>query len=133
MPADPNKPEGSIDFEWTDLQTARDTLDTLPAGIGRVEMQSPDYWQSRRRRPTSADKALTGRTLEWLMMMPPSQRPHATCERYPRIVNRIAENWNQASDRRATLESLLRDDRGNRQGLPADVRREIETLLKHNG
>ena len=133
MPADTNRPEGSIDFEVTDLQTARMALDELPPGIGRAEAQMPGYWESRRRKPTSADRALTGRTLDWVMTLPPSQRPHATCERYPRVANRIAESWSMSSERNETLRSLLCDDRGNRRGLPADVRREIELLLKHHG
>ena len=133
MPADPNRPEGSIDFEWTDLQSARQALDELPPGIGRAETQTPGYWESRRRKPASADRALTGRTLDWLMMLPPSQRPNVTCERYPRIANRIAESWNITSERCETLRSLLCNDRGIRRGLPADVRREIELLLKHHG
>lgn len=133
MPADPNRPEGSIDFEWTDLQSARQALDELPAGIGRAGTKMPDYWESRRRKPVSADRALTGQALDWLMMLPPSQRPQATCERYPRIVNRIAETWGMSSERRDVLQALLSNDRGNRRGLPADVRREIELLLKHHG
>lgn len=133
MPAQPYRPEGSIDFEWTDLQTARQALDELPPGIGRAEAQAPGYWESRRRKPASTDRALTGGTLDWLMALPPSQRPHVTCERYPRIANRIAESWHSTSERTEVLRSLLCDDRVGRRGLPGDVRREIESLLKHNG
>lgn len=127
-------PPGSIDFEWTDLQSAREALEELPAGVGKAATLVPGYWESRRRRATAADRALTGDAISWLVTLPPSQRPKVMCERYPRLVNRIAAAWGRDSERRETLQALLRDDRGGRrQGLPADVRLEIETLLRHFG
>lgn len=126
-------PPGSIDFEWTDLQSARKALEELPAGVGRAAALEPGYWLSRRRKPTAADRALTGDAISWLVTLAPSQRPHALCERFPRLANLIAAAWPKAGERQAVMHALLRDDRGGRKGLPSDVRAEIEALLRHFG
>lgn len=126
-------PPGSIDFELTDLQSAREALDELPAGVGKTAALQPGYWLSRRRKPTAADRALTGDAISWLVALPPSQRPRALCERYPRLANVIAAAWPRDGERQAVMQDLLRDNRGGRKGLPSDVRAEIQTLLRHFG
>lgn len=125
----PPLPPGSIEFELTDFDTARQALDALPDGVGRLPEQAPNYWQQRRRKPLPAERALAGVTIDWLMALPPTLRPHVLCERYPRVAYAIAAAWH-GSERAAVLDGLLGDTRGQRHGFPADVRNEIEALRR---
>lgn len=88
----------------------------------------PDYWEQRRRKPRPSDKALTGDTLAWLITLPREMQPHETVDRYPRIINRIAESWNDPSAARDCFYSLLHDPRPGRKGFPSPVRRELKIL-----
>ncbi len=126
-PRNPAPPEGSIDFQLTDLDDARHALEELPAGVGRVPQMAPDYWLQRRQRPQAADKALVGATIDWLVSLPPQLRPQTLCDQYPRAANALAQAWN-GPQRLAVLESLLTDSRGNRRGFPLQPRRELEAL-----
>jgi hypothetical protein len=126
-PPDRARPDGSIDFEMTDLDDARHALDELPAGVGRLPQMDPDYWLRRRRKPQAADRALVGATIDWLVSLPPHLRPQALCDQYPRAANAVAEAWN-SPHRMAVLDALLTDSRGNRRGFPLQPRRELEAL-----
>jgi hypothetical protein len=126
----PEAPSGSIPFETTDFDDARRSLDELPAGVGELAKYTPNYWEQRRRRPRPEDRALTGAAIEWLLSLPPELRPRTLCERYPRVVNRVAAAWSHVEERALVLHSLLVDTRGGRKGFPADIRREIEALSR---
>jgi hypothetical protein len=126
-PHDRARPEGSIDFQLTDLDDARHALEEPPAGVGRLPQMDPAYWSQRRRKPQAADRALVGATIDWLVSLPPHLRPQALCDQYPRAANAVAEAWN-GPHRLALLESLLIDSRGNRRGFPLQPRRELEAL-----
>jgi hypothetical protein len=126
-PSDRARPEGSIDFQLTDLDDARHALDELPAGVGRLPQMDPGYWLQRRRKPQAADRALVGATIDWLVSLPQQLRPQALCDQYPRAANAVAEAWN-SPQRLAVLDALLSDRRGNRRGFPPQARRELEAL-----
>jgi hypothetical protein len=126
-PPDPARPDGSIDFQLTDLDDARHALEELPAGVGRLSQLSPDYWLQRRRKPQAADRALVGTTIDWLVSLPPPLRPQTLCDQYPRAANAVAEAWH-GPQRLAVLDSMLTDRRGNRRGFPPQARRELEAL-----
>jgi hypothetical protein len=116
---------GAIEFEFTDLDTARHALDELPAGVGRLE---PDYWKQRRRLPLATDRAIAGTTREWLGRLPAHVRPHALVERYPRLVNLIAETWRSAQRCQETFEDLTMDRRGGRHGFSFEIEVELRAL-----
>lgn len=118
----------SLEFELTDLGDARAALDELPAGVGAVAKSDPAYWASRRRRPEVSDRALTGPAIDWLLSLPPEVRPLQTGERFPRIVNALAQAWAAPQQREAVLLDLLHDTRPRRAGFPPPVRRELEAL-----
>jgi hypothetical protein len=129
----PQRPDGApkldaLDFELTDFDEARQALDELPPGVGTVRTLEPGYWESRRRKPEVTDRALTGATIDWVLALPPDLRPKVLCERFPRVANALAAAWPDRGDRRAALERLANDDRGQRAGFPHPVRVEIETL-----
>ena len=131
MPGKTPPTDGSIDFEFTDFSKAREALDDLPAGVREVHQLAPGYWEKRRRAVQPSDRALTGAALDWLMSLPPSIRPRQLCERFPRIVNRIAETWGDRPRTVLALGRLLQDDRGGRQGFPAEIEAEITRLRDH--
>ena len=93
QPPNPASPPGSIDFEETDFDSARQALDELPPGLAEVKQLQAGFWEQQRRKPTATDRALTGPTIDWVIGLPPALRPHATCEQFPRVVNAIAEAW----------------------------------------
>ena len=121
-------PPSTFDFELTDFETARAAHDSLPAGVEKIPVLTPGFWESRRRRPGPADRALTGTTIDWCLSLPPSRRPHRLCELFPRVANGLALRWRAPAARNAMLDELLADRRGGRRGFPADVRQEIERL-----
>jgi hypothetical protein len=125
-------PPGTIDFELTDISDARAAHDLLPPGIEQMELlRKPQQWQDRRRPMLATDRAMTGRSLDWLMRLPPAVRPNALCTQFPRIANTISESWHVLDESLAVFDHLLHDRRTGRRGFPAEVRREIEALCKH--
>ena len=127
----PSRPPGSIDFEPTDFHNARRALDELPPGIREVAHLAPGYWEQRRRRPVASDRALTGTAIDWIIALPAATRPRALCEKYPRVVNQIAETWRDHARTAQALGRLLVDERGGRHGFPSDVQLEIRRLQEH--
>jgi hypothetical protein len=127
----PDSAFDGIDFELTDISDARKALDDLPPGVGELERHMPGYWEKRRQLPSAADRALTGRALEWLVQLAPALRPTRTGQRFPRLVNALATVWSDAPRALAALDNLLVDRRGGRQGLPDDVQSELKALLEH--
>ncbi len=130
-PSRPSPPPGTIEFEATDFDEARAAHDVLPPGVEALARMQPEFWQKRRRASMATDRALTGRSLEWLMQLPAALRPRALCDRFPRIVNRISESWADIEQSRSMFDRLLNDRRTGRRGFPADVLREIEALYAH--
>ena len=121
---------GTIDFEFTDLADARRSLDELPPGLVEAATLEPGYWEKRRRRPQPSDRALSSATIGWLLGLAPEVRPHALCNRFPRLGNEIAKAWVDTAARTRLLDSLLQDTRSRRDGFPSEICREIEALRK---
>jgi hypothetical protein len=79
------------------------------------------------------DDALTASTRLWLRRLPSGRRPLRLCEQFPRVANRLAFCWVDPAIREQTLEDLLEDRRGGRQGFPASVVRELQRLREFGG
>ena len=131
MPGQPPSAPETFEFELTDFQQARQVLDELPAGVREVAHLAPGYWEERRRKALPTDRALTGTAIDWLLALPTTVRPMVMCERFPRIVNHIAETWRDHAGTVAALGRLLTDERGGRQGFPPDIRAELQRLRQH--
>jgi hypothetical protein len=124
-------PPGSIDFEITDFDAARQVLDDLPPGVGRAKALEPGFWEQQRRKPTPTDRALTGVAMDWVIGLPPLLRPHNACEHFPRVVNAIASAWSDTAYSVQVLDHMINDYRGGRRGFPAAVQDELAALLNH--
>jgi hypothetical protein len=74
---------------------------------------------------------LLPRSIEWLERLPQAVRPMALAAKYPRIANTLALDWSRPAACRAYFDDLLIDRRGNRQGFPADVDRDLRRLRDH--
>jgi hypothetical protein len=134
MPAPPPKsapPPGAIDFELTDFEDARRSLDELPPGVAEAQRLRAGDWNSTRRKPLPTDRALTGAAMDWVIGLPPTLRPHATCEQFPRVVNAIAQAWPDVAYSLQVLEHMINDYRGGRRGFPAAVQSELQALYQH--
>lgn len=122
----------ALDFEFIDMNSARQELDQLPPGINERKNLDPSYWATHRRPPAAADRALTGAAIDWIMALPPAMRPNRLCELYPRVANTIADVWSDLPRTAVMIDRLLHDDRGGtRRGFPEDVRKDLAVLLRH--
>ena len=117
-----------MEFQPTTIDDARAVLDELPPDVARVLESVPGYWQKNRRSPLATDRALTGRAMDWTRQLPENLRPRLTTERYPRIVNAIADTWPDAKARAEMFDHLLNDRRVGRRGFPVEIEREIAAL-----
>jgi hypothetical protein len=63
--------------------------------------------------------------------LPPDVQPTALLHHYARIANVIAAAWRDSKALRSYMDCLLDDDRGNRQGFPRDVLRELLALREY--
>jgi hypothetical protein len=121
----------ALDFEITDFDEARRALDELPAGLQQMQQRSAGYWDHKRRGALPSDRALTGTAMDWVVSLPPTIRPHSTCEQFPRVANAIAESWNDVRMCTSVLDHMLNDYRGGRRGFPATVQAELGMLMRH--
>lgn len=134
QPPKPPRPLDSfdaIDFELTDFDSARRALDELPAGVAEVKNLETGYWDKKRARPQPTDRALSGASMDWVIGLPATLRPHATCEQFPRVVNAIASTWADAAYSLRVIDHMINDYRGGRRGFPDAVRRELNALYEH--
>lgn len=117
---------GLMDFEPVSIEQARAAMDEIDAAI--AALVSPEYWTKVRRAPQPTDKALTGRSMDFLAALPEEVRPQVTMQRYPRVINALVDVWNNPDLRDEAFDSLLNDKRKGRRGFPIDVERELSTL-----
>ncbi len=70
-------------------------------------------------------------SLKWLKTLPDEARPVSLATRYARIVNTLAQQWNDPPACGAYFAALLVDRRGNRQGFPPAVQTDLRILLEY--
>jgi len=81
-----------------------------------------------RRQNTTALNRLLSSTIDWLAALPPNVRPLALATKYPRLANRIAQEWREPSSSPKDFDELVYDKRGTRRGFPPDVYVELLAL-----
>ena len=126
----PFNPSGIIEFEFTDVKDARRVAEQSVVAAD-IERLMPGYWEEQRRKPTPADRALTGAGIDWMLALPAEVRPKALCEQFPRIANRLAGHWHDLPNARLALMRLLVDERGQRKGFSLQIQQEIGKLAAH--
>ena len=67
-------------------------------------------------------------TARWLAELPVEFRPKETAARFPHIANMLSTRWMTPIACREYFEELLLDARGDRQGFPSTVVRELAAL-----
>ncbi|MBS0325159.1 MAG: hypothetical protein JSS46_01280 [Proteobacteria bacterium] len=116
---------------WNELQdlqrqvrdgAPQDAADEAPPDRGA------DWAPQRKAEP--ADFILPA-TRTWLAALPDDVRPATLVERYARIVNRIAQQWNDKVGCPALFDELLGDRRGGRAGFPAKSQRDLVRLQEY--
>ena len=118
-----------FEFELTDIDEARRILDAeSESQFDVAAIDRPQHWKKLRRVSLPTDRALTGRALDWLTTLPPNLRPQALSSQFPRIVNALAEVWDEPGPCQAAFDRLLRDGRKGRKGFPPAVREELAAL-----
>lgn len=123
---------GALEFEFTDLTTARKSLEELPPGIEERKYLESGYWEGRRRKPLPSDRALTGVAIDWMLGLPEPVRPQHLCHAFPRVANTLAEAWSDRSRATMTVDRLLKDDRGGtRRGFPDEVKSDLAVLYRY--
>lgn len=126
----PFKPSRLIEFEITNVEDARREAER-PAAVVAIEKLLPGYWEEQRRPLSAADRALTGKGIDWLLGLPANARPKALCEQFPRIANHLADIWSNPTDTQLALMRLLADERGNRKGFSLQIEQEIGRLAAY--
>jgi len=89
---------------------------------------APDVARLRKANPVNY---LLPTSLNWLKSVPEEARPVALATRYARVVNSLAQQWNDRAACDAYLDALLVDRRGNRQGFPTVVQADIRILREY--
>jgi hypothetical protein len=111
-------------------RTDRVPLSDLAVGTGQrpfgaVPTAGEDWVKRRASQPASG---LLRPTVAWAAGLPAEVQPAALMAKFPRVANLIAVLWKDADSLRRYVDDLLVDKRGNRQGFPLDVLREIFEL-----
>jgi hypothetical protein len=115
-------------FTDSDLAAFAHETDRRTDGKRPPKADAGDVQRLLRSPGNTRDKSLSTLAQAWRERLPAALRPSALCEHYPRIANRLALCWDDATLTRKVFEDLLADRRGNRRGYPAEVRRELLTL-----
>ena len=91
---------------------------------GATLTPAPEPGVRRENRPRQLDDA----AVALLEGLPPQLRLTELRGAYPRVLNRVARVWNDPRAFDALIDSLLIDDRPDRQGFPFEVVRELGEL-----
>lgn len=125
-----NKPEQPVRLT-NSFGNARDDEfygESIPFSADPDPDRSDVDWRRLRQPASKYDAALDLAAQAWLRQLAPDAAPTQTAARFPRIVNRIARNWDNPRMMREIFSDLLIDRRGARRGFPLTVSRELHSL-----
>ena len=115
-----------IPFEKTSVEDAADaansTWQELPPS------KSLDKNWGTHRFPRNEAKPDIKLLMPWVQQLPPEVRPRQLVIQYARIAHKLAELWKHPLACEKYFNELMMDDRGDRQGFPADVALELAAL-----
>lgn len=110
----------TIAFEKVSFADAKRVHDGIPREA------TADDWTARR--SATVNEPLAPAAAEWMATLPGEVCPRDLAERYPRIVNRIHALWSEPAPCARYLGDLFISRRGNRQGFPLAIAKEIGAL-----
>jgi hypothetical protein len=114
------------DPHWERLMLKAASAPPVPRHVPSAATQDvQDYAKLRKAAPVNK---LLPATVDWIRSVPGEVRPVALASRFARIVNLIAQHWNDPDACAAYFDTLLVDRRGNRQGFPAAVTSDLRLL-----
>ncbi len=87
---------------------------------------SGEDWTTRRK--SEPGNGLLKPTFAWASTLPVEAQPRSLMYKFPRIANLLAAMWPDPNSFRRYMDDLLVDKRGNRQGFPVDVLKELFEL-----
>jgi hypothetical protein len=96
---------------------------TRPAAATAAAQQ--DWTKHRKSEPANG---LLKPTFAWASTLPVEAQPRSLMYKFPRIANLLAAMWPDPTSFRRYMDDLLVDKRGNRQGFPVDVLKELFEL-----
>jgi hypothetical protein len=113
-------------YRRTDRVSLNDLTITAGTRATDVPSQNDEDWSKRR--VSEPANGLLRPTMNWASRLPSDTRPNSLLTKFPRIANLIAVLWQDPNSLRRYVDDLLVDKRGNRQGFPLDVLRELFAL-----
>jgi hypothetical protein len=113
-------------YRRTDRVPLNDVSATAQPRAGAGQTQDGVDWATRRAKDPAT--GLLRPTARWASALPRDVVPHALLSKFPRIANLLAVLWQDPNSLRCYLDDLLVDKRGNRQGFPLDILRELFAL-----
>jgi hypothetical protein len=118
---------GGITFEPVpiDKLLQAEKLKAIEAELQRTAHTTHTF--SRRALVDNLQK-LSPAATQLLAVLPASLTVQNLVERYPRILNQLADDWKDPQRFRATMDSYFIDTRGGRQGFPLPVVQELMAL-----
>jgi len=93
---------------------------------GNAPAKPDAEWTSNRK--SEPANGLLKPTFAWASTLPAEVQPRSLLYKFPRIANLMAAMWPDPNSFRRYMDDLLVDKRGNRQGFPVDVLRELFEL-----
>jgi len=119
-------------FNPNDARVDGDTCPGISAATaGATAASAPpaasdmDWAKHRKSEPANG---LLKPTFAWASTLPIEVQPRSLLYKFPRIANLLAAMWPDPNSLRRYLDDLLVDKRGNRQGFPVDVLKELFEL-----
>ena len=82
-------------------------------------------------RKSNPAENVTRRSRLWFAALPHPVRPTSLLTQFPRVVNRVAEAWDNPAVFGELSTDLLYDFRGNRAGFPAEIVHELRALREY--
>ena len=95
-------------------------------GVSGTPAAPQEDWSKRRK--SEPANGLLKPTFAWASTLPVEAQPRSLMYKFPRIANLLAAMWPDPNSFRRYMDDLLVDKRGNRQGFPVDVLKELFEL-----
>jgi hypothetical protein len=104
--------------------------DSVSCAQGERRHWTASDWAHVRAPQRHRDLVLSDQATRWLKRLPRDMRPSELCQRFPRVVNRIAALWHDEGLTEYTFVDLLGGLRAGRRGFPPEIAAELMALYE---